>query len=99
MSKFVIWTSELDSRLSKKYGRVVPRNLAVERPSIEEIEEAAKSLGFKVLQVEREKLNPKLSGIDEDLRTYGRIIIESPYGKAKTLKIIAQKIRELRRRR
>ncbi|AFK23352.1 signal recognition particle protein Srp19 [Pyrococcus sp. ST04] len=99
MGKFVIWPSELDARLSKKYGRVVSKTLAVDNPSLDEIVDAVESLGLKVISVEREKLNPRLSGIDEDLRTYGMIIVESPHGKAKTLRMIAQKIRELRKRR
>ncbi|BAA30978.1 signal recognition particle protein Srp19 [Pyrococcus horikoshii] len=99
MGRFVVWPCELDSRLSRKYGRIIPKNLAIEKPSLDEIIEVAETLNLKIVEVDREKLNPRLSGIDEELRTYGRIIIESPYGKVKTLRLIAQKIREFRRRR
>ncbi|MFA4663128.1 signal recognition particle protein Srp19 [Pyrococcus kukulkanii] len=98
MRKFVVWPSELDARLTKKYGRVVPRNIAVDSPSLDEIVDALEMIGAKVVEIERDKLNPRLSGIDEDLRTYGMLVVESPYGKAKTLKLVAQKIRELRKR-
>lgn len=97
MRKFVLWTNELDSRLSKKYGREVPRNLAVESPKLEEIIKAAEALGMKVVKIEWEKLNPRLSGVDETLRTKGMVVIESKYGKSKSLKLIVQKIREFRK--
>ncbi|MFA4646213.1 signal recognition particle protein Srp19 [Pyrococcus kukulkanii] len=98
MGKFVVWPSELDARLTKKYGRIVPRNIAVDNPSLDEIIDALEMIGVKVIEIERDKLNPRLSGVDEDLRTYGMLIVDSPYGKAKTLKLVAQKIRELRKR-
>jgi signal recognition particle subunit SRP19 len=94
--KFVVWPNELDSRLSRKYGRVVPRNVAVKEPRLSEIEDAAIILGMKVIEKDPEKLNPRLSGLDEELRTYGFLRIESPYGKGKSLKMMAEKIRELR---
>ncbi|WP_297467029.1 signal recognition particle protein Srp19 [Thermococcus sp.] len=96
--KFAVWPSELDSRLSRKYGRTVPKNVAVNAPKLSEIEDAAVILGMKVVEKDHSKLNPRLSGLDEELRTYGFLRIESPYGKGKSLKMIAEKIRELRSR-
>ncbi len=52
---------------------------------------------MKVIEFEPEKLNPRLSGIDEELRTKGMLRIESPYPpKGKSLRMICEKIRELR---
>lgn len=99
MGKFVIWANEIDARISRKYGREVPKNLAVERPNIDEIIDAAKSLGITVIEVNRDALNPRLAGVDEELRTKGRVIVESKRGKSKTLKLIAQKVREFRKAR
>ncbi|HIH73173.1 MAG: signal recognition particle subunit [Thermococcaceae archaeon] len=99
MGKFVIWANEIDARISRKYGREVPKNLAVERPNIDEIIDAAKSLGITVIEVNRDALNPRLAGVDEELRTKGRVIVESKHGKSKTLKLIAQKVREFRKAR
>ncbi|WP_456420980.1 signal recognition particle protein Srp19 [Thermococcus sp.] len=96
--RFVVWPSELDARLSRKYGRIVPKNVAVDAPRISEIEDAVLILGMKVVEKDSSKLNPRLSGLDEELRTYGFLRIESPYGKGKSLKMIAEKIRELRSR-
>ena len=96
--RIVIWPSELDARLSRKYGRAVKKSVAVDSPSLGEVEDAVLSLGLKVVEKAPEKLNPRLSGLDEELRTRGMLIVESPYGKGKTLKLIAEKIRELRAR-
>ncbi|WP_461864678.1 signal recognition particle protein Srp19 [Thermococcus sp.] len=97
MGRFVVWVSELDSRLPRKYGREVPRNLAVENPKVSEVVEAAEALKMRVIEVERDKLNPRLAGLEENLRSHGRLIIESRYGKSKSLRLIAQKIREFRK--
>jgi len=96
--KFAVWPSELDARLSRKYGRAVPKNVAVDAPKLSEIEDALVILGMKVVEKDDGKLNPRLSGLDEELRTYGFLRVESPYGKRKSLKMIAEKIRELRSR-
>jgi len=96
--RFIVWPCELDARLSRKYGRVVPKNVAVKEPKLSEIENAAIILGMKIVEKNPEKLNPRLSGLDEELRTYGFLRIESPYGKGKSLKMMAEKIRELRSR-
>ncbi len=97
MRKFVVWASELDARLSRKYGREIPKNLAVESPKLDEIIEATKTLGMKIVKVEWDKLNPRVSGLDETLRAKGMLVIESKYGKSKSLRLIAQKIREFRK--
>lgn len=98
MSKFVVWSNELNSRLTRKYGRLVPKNVAVKSPSFREIEDAALALGFKIIEKDPTKLNPRLSGLEEEYRTMGVLVIESPYGKAKSLRMMAEKIRELRKR-
>ncbi|WP_457742840.1 signal recognition particle protein Srp19 [Thermococcus sp.] len=98
MPRFVVWPSELDSRLSRKYGRIVSKNVAVNKPSLSEIGDATLILGMKIVEKNVEKLNPRLSGLDEELRTRGMLIIESQYGKGKSLRLIAEKIRELRSR-
>ncbi len=99
MRKFVVWPSEIDARLSRKYGRTVGKDVAVDSPRISEIEEAAKTLGMNVVEIEAEKLNPRLSGLDEEYRTRGMLRIESRHTKGKSLRMIAQKVRELRKAR
>lgn len=97
MKRFVVWSNELDARLSRKYGREVSKNLAVDNPTIEEIEKAARGLGMKIVAINKDRLNPRLSGIDESLRTIGMLVLESHHGKSKSLRLIAQKIREFRK--
>ena len=74
------------------------KSVAVDAPGLSEIENAAEILGMKVLEKDPGKLNPRLSGLDEEFKTRGALVIESPYGKGKSLRLIAEKIRELRAR-
>jgi len=99
MKKFVVWPNELDSRLSRRYGRQVGKELAVEAPGIEEITDAAKSLGMKIIELEGSKLNPRLAGLDEEYRLKGMLRIESKHPKGKSLRMLGQKIREIRKTR
>lgn len=97
MRRFVVWPNELDARLSRRYGRAVSREFAVERPRIVEIIDAAKSLGIKIVDIDEEKLNPRLSGLDEEYRLRGMLRLESKHPKGKALRMIGQKIREIRK--
>ncbi|ANF22154.1 signal recognition particle protein Srp19 [Thermococcus piezophilus] len=97
MRKFVVWPNELDARLSRKYGRAVGKSFAVDGPTIREIINAAESLGMKIIEVDENKLNPKLAGLDEEYRRRGMVRIESKHPKGKSLKMICQKIGEIRR--
>ncbi len=99
MRKFVVWPSEIDARLSRKYGRAIERALAVDSPSVNEMVEAARELGMKVIEIDPEKLNPRLSGLEETYRTRGMLRIESRHSKGKSLRMMAQKVRELRKAR
>ena len=96
MKKFVIWPNELDSRLSRRYGRAVSKGASVNGPKLSEIIEAAESLGMRVLESDPAKLNPRLAGLGEEFRTSGMARIESRHPKTKSLKMIAQKIKEIR---
>jgi len=53
--KVVIWPFFFDSKLSRSEGRRVPRSLAVKTPSLEEVAEAAKRAGYKVVIDEEAK--------------------------------------------
>ncbi|NJE26783.1 signal recognition particle protein Srp19 [Thermococcus sp. MV5] len=97
MKRFVIWTNEIDARIPRKYGREVPKNLAVDKPTLLEIVDAAKTIGLNVIEINDKALNPRLSALDDTLKVKGRIIVESKHGKSKTLKLITQKVREFRK--
>ncbi|ASI98941.1 signal recognition particle protein Srp19 [Thermococcus celer] len=97
MKRFVVWPSELDSRLSRRYGRMVGKEFAVEAPEVQEIADAAKALGMKVIEIDGSKLNPRLAGIDEEYRLRGMLRLESKHPKGKSLRMLGQKVREIRK--
>ncbi|AEK73742.1 signal recognition particle protein Srp19 [Thermococcus sp. 4557] len=97
MRKFVVWPSELDARLSRRYGRAVGREFAVDRPKVQEIADAALALGMKVIELDEEKLNPRLAALDDEYRLRGMLRIESKHPKGKSLRMLGQKIREIRK--
>ncbi|ASJ05885.1 signal recognition particle protein Srp19 [Thermococcus pacificus] len=97
MRKFVVWPNELDARLSRRYGRAVGKEFAVDSPGVQEIADAAVALGMKVIEVDAEKMNPRLAGLDEEYRLKGMLRIESKHPKGKSLKMLGQKIREIRK--
>lgn len=49
----VIWLENLDSSKSREGGRKVPRSLAIDSPTLEEVERASLGLGLKVDSKER----------------------------------------------
>ncbi len=54
----IIWPSYIDKNKSRREGRRVPKNLAVENPSLKEIENALKKLGLDPI-IHREKRYPR----------------------------------------
>jgi signal recognition particle subunit SRP19 len=97
MRKFVVWPNELDARLSRRYGRAVGREFAVDAPTAREIADAAAALGMKVIEIDEEKMNPRLSALDETYRIRGMLRVESKHPKGKSLRMLGQKIREIRK--
>jgi signal recognition particle subunit SRP19 len=45
--KAIIWLAYFDQTKTRKKGRRVPKNLAVQAPKMEELQEAARRLGLK----------------------------------------------------
>jgi signal recognition particle subunit SRP19 len=45
--KAIIWPAYFDQAKTRKNGRRVPKNLAVQSPKVDEVEEAARRLGLK----------------------------------------------------
>lgn len=54
MAENVIWPAYLDARLSRSEGRRVPRELAVEEPTVEEIAASVEQIGYEA-DIERER--------------------------------------------
>lgn len=87
---YVIWPQYFNSRLSRGEGRRVPRKIAIESPSIEEIFNACKELGFDAI-IEKDKCFPRTPW-DKS----GRILIKRVDKKSKTLLKICETLRKNR---
>ena len=86
----VVWPAYIDSQKSRKEGRMIPKNIAVELPSAEEILEACQEL----------KLEPVLEPTKRmPFATWekpGRILIAKRDRKLKLLREISQSVQRKR---
>ncbi len=87
----VLYPAYFDLRRSREDGRRVPKALAVEAPTVEEIEKAAKALG----------LQPKVEAGKAFSRTPfrhdGRVLVRADYFKTSIVKKVAERIKAYRR--
>lgn len=81
--KYVIWPVYFDKSVSRFSGRKVSIKHAVEKPSIETILKAAKSLGLNPI-LEKDHAYPSAPWKKE-----GRILVDKKDSKSKILKQIA----------
>jgi len=88
--RLVLWPLYFDARRSREEGRRVPRHLAVEGPSVEEIARAAKAAGYQV-EVDLEARHPS-TWFEER----GRVIVFSDEPKTAVIRRVAVKLRQLR---
>jgi signal recognition particle subunit SRP19 len=88
--KTIIWPAYFDLAKTRKKGRRVPKNLAVQSPKILEIKEAAEKLGLKH-EVIVEKGYPKTPW----LKT-GMIMVEKKSSKEQIIKKIAKQLLKIR---
>ncbi len=86
---WVIWTANLDRRLSRREGRKVPKKLASPGVRLQELIEACSSLNLRF--VAENKRYPRCWWIEG-----GRVIVEKSYSKPETLRKIAEKVKEIR---
>jgi len=93
LKDYVIWPSYLDKNLSKKDGRKLPKNLALDHPRFDEIKKALESIGINH-QIEKNSKYPKEQGKDE--RNLGRFLVEKKFSKNEILKKISKEIRKNR---
>ena len=84
--KFIIWPIYFDKTVSRLQGRKVPKKLAVEKPVLEDIVKAVKSLGLNP-QLEKSARHPK-----HHWKQGGRILINQKDTKTKLLKQIASRL-------
>ena len=84
--KYVIWPLYFDQSLSKLQGRKVAKKHAVEKPTLEDISKAAKSLGLHPI-LEKTAAHPSKHWKDE-----GRVLIDKKDSKSKLLVQIAHRL-------
>jgi len=84
--KYVIWPIYFDRSVSRLQGRRVTKKNAVEKPNVEDIEKAAKSLGLNPV-LEKETAFPA-----KHWRQDGRILVDKKNTKGKIIRQIAGKI-------
>ncbi|MEM1524894.1 MAG: signal recognition particle subunit SRP19/SEC65 family protein [Nitrososphaerales archaeon] len=93
-NRLIIWVDYFNSTLSRKQGRRVPLNQAVRNPTLKELEEAAKRIGYHPESViaAHPKRNYMQSGYIsiEKLKPKSKVISEI----AKALTIIRGEMRQ-----
>lgn len=92
----VLWLANIDARRPRSRGRKLPRGLAVQDPDLKELTKAAHNLGI-TCQREQEKCYPKDRAADEPLD--GRLVVAKRHTKTKTLKLLADEVRRIRKER
>jgi signal recognition particle subunit SRP19 len=88
--KAIIWPAYFDQTKTRKEGRRVPKNIAVQSPKIEEIQEAARTLGLKP-EITAETGYPKTP-----YHKTGRLMVEKKTAKEQVIKKIAKQLIKMR---
>ncbi|WP_330631631.1 signal recognition particle subunit SRP19 [Halocatena halophila] len=70
MVENVIWPAALDATCSRSDGRRVPTDLAVERPTVDEIASAVQQIGYDAV-IERDVTYPR------EYEPRGRVLIKN----------------------
>ena len=85
--KYVIWPVYFDKTISRLGGRKVAKKHAVEKPSIEDISKAAKSLGLHPV-LEKNAMHPS-----QHWKKEGRVLVDKKGSKSKLLVQIANHLK------
>ena len=84
--KYVVWPVYFDKTVSRLSGRKIAKKHAVEKPSIEDIAKAAKSLGLNPI-LEKNYAYPS-----KHWKKEGRILVDKKASKSKILVQIANRL-------
>jgi signal recognition particle subunit SRP19 len=84
---YVLWPSYFDQRRTRMKGRRVPKNLAVEKPTLEAISKAVKALGIEPIIV-KEKGYP-----GNWCEKEGMIRVPKSMSKTELIRKVAEKIK------
>lgn len=84
----VLYPEYFDSRLTRKEGRRVPRNLAREAPTLEALLKAARAAdpGLEPRPEPRKAYSPRW------FEKRGRVLVKRKYHKQKTILMVARKL-------
>jgi signal recognition particle subunit SRP19 len=88
--KIIIWPAYFDQTKTRKNGRRVPKNLAVQSPKILEIQEAAQKLGLE-FEVVADKGYPKVPWAKT-----GMLLVEKKGAKEQIISRIAKQLLKAR---
>ena len=86
LDKAIIWPIYFDASKTRKKGRRVPKNLAVQSPKIQELKEAVDKLGLKN-EVNLESHFPKMPWAKT-----GMLLVEKKEAKEKIIQKIAKQL-------
>lgn len=91
--QIILWPSYFDLNKTRKTGRKLPKKNCIDKPSLSELEEAAKILGLDVI-IEQDSAYPK------SWWERGRIIIRKRDNlkKSEIMKLIASNLIKIRQR-
>ena len=87
-----LYPAYFDLDRSRHEGRRVPRKLAVDSPSAEEIERAAKALGLAP------EVEPSKAHSATPWKKEGRVLVRSEYYKTSILRRVAEKLKASRQK-
>ncbi|GAD51588.1 signal recognition particle [Halarchaeum acidiphilum MH1-52-1] len=92
MVENVIWPAYFDATLSRREGRRVPRSLAVDDPTVDEIAQAVGQVGYDAV-IEREKAYPRRGWTES-----GRVLVKDAgdAGKSDLLQAVGAYVATLR---
>lgn len=88
--KAIVWLIYFDASITRRFGRRVPRKLAVESPTLEELVEACKRLNLS-FQVRESARYPRMWWSRR-----GYVIVDKSTSKGRLLEALALEIRRLR---
>ncbi len=89
---YVIWPAYFDATHPRSKGRKVPLSLAVEKPSLSELIEAARAAGYAQVVAEEQARYPAYW-----YEQPGRVVVKSSEKKSEVIKRIARALVELRK--
>jgi signal recognition particle subunit SRP19 len=91
----VIWLANIDAERSRSQGRKLAKGISLKSPQLKELSKAAHNIGLQS-QRETEKKYPK-DRANTDAPVDGRLVVSKTHTKTKTLKLLADEVRRLRR--